>query len=221
MVSSGTFEARRGMGMSGGRIARVLPVALVTLVACVRDPLGEPCSDIAEGDLVITEIRGPQTGSFPQWVELYNASDAPIAATGLHLQFTRNDGKSSFAFFVRDEDLTVAPGAYLVLGGGSVDLHSYLDYDYTPDHHSAEYVDVPSDLYPGGTLQLSICGAPIDRIIYAVPPEGTLALDGRTPPDAAANDHSDEGWCADITGKGPQDGVRLNGTPGEANPPCP
>lgn len=215
MVPSSTVEARRGMDMSGGRIAAVLlPLALA---ACVRPPIDEDCPALAEGDLVISEIRAQQSGSYPQWVELYNASDAPISPRGVRLEFSTSDGKSFFAFFVRDEALTIEPGDYFVVGGGSTELFAYLDYDFTPDHHSADNPELASSLYPAGILELSVCGDPLDRVIYTGPKTGTLALDGSQPPDAASNDHSDEGWCFD----GSETNGILNGTPGEANPPCP
>lgn len=225
MVSSGSFEARRGMHVSGGRIASFAPVALAlvaTLTACIREPLDDDCPLIAEGALVLTEIRGPQTGSYPQWFEFYNASDAAIPVRGVRVQFTDNVGDKSFAFFLRDADLIAEPGDYLVIGGGSLGLYPYLDYDYTPDHHSSTKgnEDVAAALYSGGTLELSTCGQTIDRVAFALAPQGTLALDGSAPPDAATNDRSKEGWCFDTTSMGPIKGV-LNGTPGEANPVCP
>lgn len=223
MVSSGTVVGCRGTRVSGRRVALAL-AALTTLVsaACVRPPLDDSCPELVAGDLVISEIRGPQSGSYRQWVEIYNASDHPIAANGLRLEFTRLDGNNFFNFFVRDDALTIEPGSYMVIGGGSPDDIAYIDYDFTPDHHSSTKENDPADLYEAGTLDLSVCNIALDHIVYKLPAEGTLSLDGSAPPDAADNDDSADGWCADISpGEGPQTGIGLNGTPGEANPPCP
>lgn len=221
MVSSGRFEARHGMRLPGGRVA--LTAALLAAVACVRPPLADDCPALAAGDLVISELRGPQSGSYRQWIELYNPTDAPVPARGLRLEFTQLDGTSPVAFVLRDEDLAIEPGDYLVVGGGPPDDFPYIDYDYTPDFHSSTNVDAPRDLYGAATLDLISCGVVLDHLVYmGLPSEGTLSLDGSAPPDAAANDDSREGWCANTSpGEGPQTGIGLNGTPGEANPPCP
>jgi hypothetical protein len=68
--------------------------------ACVRPPLPEVCPGLAPGDLVLTEYRGPQTGSYRQWIELYNASDAPIDLAGISLHFEPLDGGEGSRFLV-------------------------------------------------------------------------------------------------------------------------
>ncbi len=218
------------MRMPGGRVALtratslVAPLVLCLVVgACVRPPLADDCPALAEGDLVISELRGAQSGSYRQWIELYNPTDAAIPARGLRLEFTQLDGTSPVSFVVRDEDLTIEPGDFLVVGGGPPDEFPYIDYDYTPDFHSSTNVDNPRDLYGAATLDLVSCDVVLDHLIYmGLPTEGTLSLDGSAPPDAASNDDSRAGWCANTSpGDGPQTGIGLNGTPGEANPPCP
>ncbi len=229
MLRPDKVETRRGTSMPGGCIDRFSGAPLLLLVAaCVRPPLADGCPDLAEGDLVISEMRGPQSGSYRQWIEVYNPTDAPIPANGLRFEFTRLDGSNFFTFFVRDEALSIAPGGSIVIGGGAPEEHPYIDYDYTGDHHSTTpgKENDPSDLYGAGTLDLSVCGLPLDHIFYTLPSEGTLSLDGSAPPDAATNDTAnadkDDGWCANLSpGEGPQTGIGLNGSPGEANPPCP
>ena len=62
---------------SAGPVRRAVMVLGVALVAaCTRAPLEVPCPDLRAGDLVISELRGEQSGTDTrgQWVELYNAS---------------------------------------------------------------------------------------------------------------------------------------------------
>jgi hypothetical protein len=198
--------------------------------ACVRPPLTGFCTEMAPGDLVVTELRGYQGGSYRQWLELYNASDATLALYGVRLVFTKVDGKSPVGFVIRDEDLEVEPGGYVVIGGGDPASEDYIDYDYTPDYHVEPDKDDPPgtpldprDLYGAAVLEVFACDVLVDVVLYkSLPTEGTLALDGASAPDAAANDDSDEGWCVDVSvGEGPQTEIGLRGSPGEANPPCP
>lgn len=191
-----------------------LGVATVATVACVRDPLPSACPELAPGDLVVTEIRGKQTGSYRQWIEVYNTTDAPIAVAGLRLTLTQFDGVGAQTFIVRDEALDLPPGAYLVLGSGDPAAIDYIDYDFS--------VDQPGDFYSGAALELTSCETVVDALIYNLPAEGTLALDGAAAPDAAANDDSKVGWCTDDRpSEGPQTEIGIRGTPGGANPPCP
>lgn len=216
--------------------AGVVHLALgLALVACVRPPLPGVCPQVAAGDLVVSELRGPQdrdangfSTSYREWVELYNAGDAAIALTGVKISFTRLDGTGTVGFVVRDEALEVAPGAYVVLGGGDPGEEDYIDYDYTPDYHvTKDPADPnptldPRSIYSAAILDVSACGVLVDRVTYALPSFGTLALDGATAPDAAANDDSNAGWCVDVRlGEGPQTETGVRGSPGEANPPCP
>lgn len=211
LITSGNRHTRHlKIGLHGVALAS----ALVPTVACVRDPLPSNCPELAPGDLVVTEIRGKQTGSYRQWIEIYNASDADIAVAGLRLTLTQFDGDGSQTFIIRDEALELPPGGYLVLGSGDPASVDYIDYDYSADQ--------PSDLYSGATLDLTSCQTLVDSLIYTLPDEGTLALDGATAPSAAANDDSEVGWCVDDrASEGPQTQIGIRGTPGEANPPCP
>lgn len=207
-------------------------VCLLSFAGCVREPLDLECSPVPVGALVITEIRGPQPGSYKQWIEVYNAGDAAIQLIGLHVVFTRNDG-SGAAFFVRD-DLELAPGAYATLGGADLQDRPYIDYDYTLDYFTKDPETdeiTAKDLYGAAALELRACGVVVDTVHYSeLPGSGSLALDGAVRPDAATNDDArppgeddDEptGWCVDAReGDGPQTEVGIRGTPQEANPPC-
>lgn len=206
------------MSLSRMDLARLGPVLCAGALAsaCVRAPLTGACPELQEGDLAITEIRGEQTGSYRQWIELYNASDAPLALGGLTVAFVPFDGSAPTDFFVRDGDLVVEPGAYVVLGGAGDEDLDYVDYDYTRDFHSDADPSSPKSL-PYGFYELSSCGEVVERVRVALlPGEGTLFWPGE--PDAAAND--DAGWCVDDFTV-VNTGVGVRGTPGEANPPCP
>lgn len=186
--------------------------------ACVRPPLPEVCPDLAPGDLVLTEYRGPQTGSYRQWIELYNASDAPIDLAGISLHFEPLDGGEGSRFLVRDEDLVIEPGAYVVLGGGDPARFDYIDYDFTVDYHSSTNPDEPRELPSGGFVAVYSCDREIDSVLLrGLPEEGTLFWPGT--PDAAANDDSTT-WCVDDFTVS-NTGTGKRGTPGEANPACP
>jgi hypothetical protein len=213
LVTSGSSLSSR-LSASLGAVYLSLVIA-----GCVRDPLDVDCAALAAGDLVITELRGPQaeSSSYRQWIEVYNARDEPVQLAGLRLVFTRNDG-DTIALFVRD-DLELAAGAYATLGGGDPGEFPYIDYDYTVDLHSASDPTRPSDLIGSAALTLETCGVVVDTVRYTLPELGTLALDGAAAPDAAANDDTKDGWCNDLR-EGPNTGIGLPGTPREANPPC-
>jgi hypothetical protein len=222
VVSSGTRAAQNNR--SRPRLPGACGVGLLLgalAAACVRAPLAGECIEVEPGDLVISELRGTQMGSYRQWIELYNASDRPLALLNLRLEFTKIDGSGPLSIVIRDGHLEIEPGEYVVVGGGDPDSFPYIDYDYTPDYQSATS-DNPRDLYGAAALELWACDVRLDRVVYKLPAEGTLALDGAAAPDAASNDDSQTGWCFDIDpGAGPQTGIGLNGSPGEANPPCP
>jgi len=211
LVTSGN---RRIWHLNIGLIGLALASALASTGACVRDPLPSACPELNAGDLVVTEIRGAQAGSYRQWIEIYNTTDADIPVAGLRITLTQFDGDGSQTFVVRDEVLELAPGEYLVLGSGDPATLDYIDYDFSADQ--------PSDLYAGATLELRSCATLIDTLIYTLPDEGTLALDGAITPSAAANDDSKAGWCIDDrASEGPQTQIGIRGTPGGQNPPCP
>jgi hypothetical protein len=163
LVTSGSSLSSR-LSASLGAVYLSLVIA-----GCVRDPLDVDCAALAAGDLVITELRGPQAeaSSYRQWIEVYNARDEPVQLAGLRLVFTRNDG-DTIALFVRD-DLELAAGAYATLGGGDPGEFPYIDYDYTVDLHSASDPTRPSDLTGSAALTLETCGVVVDTVRYTLP----------------------------------------------------
>lgn len=215
-----------------GRATRLWSsLGLAVAAGCVRPPLDEFCPEVAPGDLVLTEVRGPQPGSYRQWIELYNAGDEPVALGGLRVQFEELDGDAGVQLLVRDADLVVEPGAYVVLGGGDPETRPYIDYDYTSDLHQplddadGSYTPAqldPRDLDSAARVVVRMCEVVVDVAVYRGLPElGTLALDGAAAPDAADNDDSARGWCVDERAGGPTTETGVRGSPGEANPPCP
>lgn len=177
---------------------------------CVRDPAEALCPEVSEGDLVLTEIGGPQTGqdALKPWVELYNASGRSLDLRATRIRFRRLDGSGETAILVRRE-LIVAAGAYVVLGLDDDGARaSYLDYGFASDYHqswlSSAAVDVES------------CDTPIDHARYdSLPKAGTYSL-GATPPTAEANDLP-VNWCTDAT----VNAGSFPGSPQRANAVCP
>lgn len=201
-------------------LSRLAPLlaAVASSSACVRDPLPGACPELAPGDLVITELRAKQKGSYRPWIELYNASGAAIELGGVRVAMRPSDGTgTSYAILVRDSQLVVEPGAYVVLGGGDPAVFPEIDYDITTDLHDSDDASVAGDLPEGAIYELYSCDTAIDLVVVrTLPSPGTLFWPGA--PDADGNDDTDRGWCLDESGEGSSDGVR--GTPGEANPAC-
>jgi hypothetical protein len=200
---------------AGHFIVKVLCVVL--LVGCERAPLEFDCPELNAGDLVVTEIRGSQSGddSYGDWLELFNASGRTIPLRGALVTITVLDGSSSAEILVRDP-VSVQVDDYFVLGRqppGS--LPEYVDYGYQ--------FDFDSDLYDTAAVQIYGCerDEEVDLAIYRnLPSRGTYGLDGSVSPSASAND-DDDSWCIDseIFVDGDTSGAR--GTPKEMNRPCP
>ena len=188
---------------------RLVFIIAFLAAACARDPLPEECPDLAAGDLVISEIRGAQSGStdtLGQWIEIYNASGHVVELQGLTLRMQHLDGSGDVAILVRAER-QVAVGGYATLGRFAAGSEpSYVTYGFLDDF--------ASNLYSSGAVDVRSCDALIDRTTYrSLPTGGTLALDGTNEPDATANDDAAH-WCTDASG------VNHPGTPQERNPPC-
>ena len=170
------------------------------------------CPDVTAGQLVITEIRGAQSGgdTYGQWVEIYNASGAPLDLEGLHVVFTRVDGGATARAIVR-RSLPVADGGYVVVGREPDDmLPPHVDYGMG--------TDFPTAWFTGGSIELDACGVMIDQAQYtSLPTTGTWALQGT--PDATANDTTGN-WCNDTEPNPDSTQLGLPGSPGAANPPC-
>ena len=182
----------------------------LVVAGCTRDPAEAVCPEIVEGNLVVTEIGGPQTGNelLKEFVELYNASGRTVDLLGIKVRFRRPDGSSEIDILVR-RSVSAAPGSYTVLGkDDDLDLETYIDYGFGADF---------SETWLGGAaVDVEACGEQIDRAIYAsLPRTGTYSL-GVTPPTGAANDLP-ANWCTD---------ARMNagsfpGSPQLANVACP
>lgn len=212
-------EALRVPRIPGPARLRLFCLCLVSLAVhpgCVRDMLDHICTPVGPGQLVVTELRGSQSGvdTYGQWVELYNASAEPLSLAGLRVRLTRLDGRGENVITVRDPDLHVGPHGYVVLGRFPRDrLPAHVDYGYGDE--------ITASLPSGGIVEVYVCNELVDRVIFrSLPVTGTLSLDGSLIPTVEANDE-DENWCNDDAdvGGGPSD-VGIPGTPGEPNRPC-
>jgi hypothetical protein len=187
-------------------------VTLVLLLAagCVRDPDDASCPEVGAGDLVVTEIGGPQTGSdtLKPWIELYNASGRSVDLLGLKVRFRRLTGDDSTDTIVR-RSLVVGAGAYVVLGlAADEDRPAYHDYGIAADFHASWPTQA--------AVEVQACGERIDLVQYSsLPKTGTYSL-GTMPPTAEANDLP-ASWCTDTT----TTAGSFPGTPQKANTACP
>jgi hypothetical protein len=176
-----------------------------------------PCPEVAEGELVVTEIRGAQSPEpgYGEWIEIYNASPDAVDLTGLRVSLTKLvDGTAAGSFVLRSGALEVAPGGYFVLGRfRRGEEPSYIQYGYANDYNA--------DLPGGAAVDIESCGVLVDRMIYrSLPSEGTYTLNGAIePPEDAENDNEDS-WCVDLIEDGDTPTMGIRGTPGEKNIPC-
>jgi hypothetical protein len=194
----------------------MLPAVLALgMAGCEREPLPWICPDVGPGDLVITELRGSQTGSdtYGQWIEVYNASGAAQDLQGLSVELIRLDGSGPARILVRVDGVTVPAGGYAVLGRfatGQEPVH--VDYGYLHDFSS--------NLYDSAAVDLVACGERVDRVVYRdLPRVGTLSYDGDLTPDAMGNDDEDA-WCVDDVPEDSTTELGVPGTPGQPNRPC-
>ncbi len=193
-------------------------VMLPVLTGCPRTSLDAGCPDLSEGELVVTELRGSQSGvdSLGEWIELLNTRDSEAELVGLRIEMVPLDGREPVQILVRNEALTVAAGDYVVIGlQDDNNLPDYVDYGYRLTKDT-------KGLFGSAVIEVSSCDTIIDEVIYRDLPElGTLALDGDVKASAIANDDEDA-FCvdADEAPVGPNTDFGLPGTPGEANKPC-
>lgn len=180
-------------------------LALLALLApvsggCSRDPAESLCPDVAPGELVVTEVRGPQDPAAGPWIELYNASGAAVDLEGMKVRFRKRDGSGESAVLVR-RSTVVAAGDYAVLGlFTDAARPDHIDYGFA--------VDYVGTWLSGAAIDVETCGARVDRADYdSLPATGTYAFGGA--PDAERNDLP-ASWCTDAVG-----------SPGAANPACP
>jgi hypothetical protein len=184
-----------------------LAAALLALGACARDPAPAECPDVAVGDLVVTEIRGPQSAgdTLGVWVELYSVKAVDLEGT--KIRFREKDGSSETDVIVR-RSLPVTAGQYVTLGlFDDTTKPVYVDYGMAGDFHAS--------FLAAAAVDVEACGTRIDRVTYDVLPKlGTYSLGG--PPSADANDLP-ASWCTDAA----TDGTTYPGTPQQANHACP
>lgn len=185
-------------------------VTSLVAASCTREPAEAVCPEVSEGDLVVTEIGGPQMGNelLKEFVELYNASGATIDLLGVKIRFRRRDGSSEVAVLVR-RTVSAPPGSYTVLGrDDDLELASYLDYGFAPEFSETWLA--------AAAVDVEACGTQIDRAIYdSLPRTGTYSL-GTTPPTGEANDLP-ANWCTDSR----MNAGSFPGSPQQANAACP
>jgi hypothetical protein len=186
----------------------VRALAFLALAACARDPAAAECPDVAPGDLVVTEIRGPQSGTdtLGVWIELYSVKAIDLAGT--KIRFRKKDGSTETDVLVR-RSLPVSAGQYVTLGLFPDDdtRPAYIDYGMASDYHTS--------FLGAAAIDVEACGTRIDRAVYdALPAMGTFSLGGE--PTADANDLP-ANWCTDAA----MDGATYPGTPQQANHACP
>jgi hypothetical protein len=192
------------------RFASLVPLpALLAASGCTRDAEQRFCPDVVEGDLVITEIGGPQSGdeSLTPFFEVYNASNGTVDLEGVRFRLRKLDGDEAGTFIVR-RGVTVETGGYVTLGyTADAAAPLYVDYGFTADFHNP---------FPtAGAVDMSSCEVLLDRALFEdLPSTGTYSL-GTQPPSAEANDYPIE-WCTDDT---VNDGS-FPGSPQRANPEC-
>lgn len=213
------------MVLQSALVRRVVHIggALALLAACERPLEPAICPPIGAGDLVISELRGAQSGNNidnqGQWIEVYNASGGEVDLRGLELLLRRPDGSDEGRILVR-RTLTVAAGDRVVLSFFPDASHpAHTDYGWYPDFVGSDRE--ARSLFDTGVVDLLGCDdLRIDRVIIPdLPSTGTWSL-GVEPPDAAANDTSTS-WCPDLTDDADPNTLGLPGTPGASNPPCP
>jgi hypothetical protein len=177
---------------------------LFGMAACVREPTPEICPPITEGELVVTEVRGPQMDdSPPEWIELYNAAATTTDLEGLRVRFLRPDGSDEISILVR-RTISVPAGGYAVLAlAPDADLPENIDYGFAGDFKASWLTSA--------FVIVQACGEEIDRASYSsLPRTGTYSL-GSNPPTAEANDLP-ASWCTNSASAG---------TPGAQNIVCP
>lgn len=206
---------RRLISSYDSRVRVVGLVAIVSLVgaACARDPEEALCPDIDVGDLIVTEVRGPQMPADPvngEWIELFNASGRSLDVRGIRVRFRRKDGSSEIPIIVR-QSVTVGAGEYVVLG-------LFLNDNTRPAHVNYGFAgDFTETWLAAAAVDVESCGTRIDRSTYdALPRMGSYSFTGGMSPDTNANDDL-RNWCANAA----VTGATYPGSPQQANPPCP
>ena len=188
---------------------------------CSHEPLDIPCPAVSAGELVVTEVHGPQTGEdqYGEWVEVYNASSRTIDLSGLSVSFTKLDGSSELKMFIRSA-VNLEPGGYAVFGKQLAGFEpDHVDYGYLGDIGDID--GTGGKLFDSAAVRISSCGEAIDLAVYRnLPTKGSLTLSGDiSPPTAEAND-DEINWCIDNLEDDETEQKGVRGTPQEENPSC-
>lgn len=168
--------------------------------ACTGDPEEAFCPEAGAGDLIVTEIRGEQTGEEDgdQWFEVQNQTGIELELYGTVVDLLSIDGNTRERMLIR-RSLPLAPGDHAVLGVlPEAERLPHMDYGFGADYET----EADGTVFPSaGAVTVIGCSVELDRVVFDdLPATGTWSLD-------------DNGtWCANAT---------PSGTPGEANPPCP
>jgi hypothetical protein len=207
---------------------RTVPVVLRLSVAgilgcaalwcgCTQEQVAAECPSLSVGDLVVTEIRGDQNGTYGEWIELANTRSSTIDLRGLQLRIRQLDGGGADTMIIR-RSLIVAANDHVVLGAFPDDARpAHVDYGWHPD--LLQSGGAIKHLYDGAALDVTACDLTIDRVVWNdLPSQGSYSL-GVMPPSAAGND-AIAAWCTDAIDDDPI-APGLPGTPGVSNHPCP
>ncbi|MEM9729042.1 MAG: lamin tail domain-containing protein [Myxococcota bacterium] len=199
------------VGAFGG--ARWCALGVVFVHGCISEPLdGSPGCTVGQGDLVITEVHANPDGSDgdSEYLEIHNATDAPIDLIGMTLAASRGDDSGSEEH--RFTNAIIGPGDYLVVGNAtSAELPQHIDYSYGTSLGALRNSDAALSLWCGMLL--------VDDVRYASTRDGqALEFDGAEEPSAEQNDDPEQ-WC-----DAPRDGQASFegnfGSPGSRNASC-
>lgn len=184
----------------------------VTDTADTRDTGDAQARAPAVGELVITEIMDnpdPTDDDLGEWLELTNVGDDTLALAGLALEDLEGERH------VLQGDLTLAPGAFLVLAASA---DPDVNGGFVPDGvFDREAFHLGND---ADAVLLRVGDTLIDAVVYddRFPEEAgkSRSLD-RDATDAEDNDDA-EAWCE---GDGAYGDGDNQGTPGTRNDACP
>jgi hypothetical protein len=195
-----------------GLLRVVTAIAIAAACGCGPgddDDVVECEADLLAGDLVVTEIMANPEGDDEgnEWFEIYNATTAAVALTGLVLFESREDGTGESSHVMREQ--VIEPGDYLVLGGVLTEFKpAHVDYGY------GDKLDSLSNT--SGRIALTCGDVEVDEVIYGEATSGrALGFDGSLTPDYTSNDNMSH-WC-DAT---VEYATNNYGSPGAANEAC-
>jgi len=171
-------------------------------------------SDLAVGDLVITEVmRNPKkvTDTNGEWFEVLNQSGGEVDLDGLYVY---DDGSNAFTV---SGTLRVADGAYTLFGNNSTTTTNggvAIDYEYSSSAMSLGNGDDELHLAESKSKTTVFDEVAWSDDYYPDTDGASASLDNAYD-TAAQNDH-DGNWCDAVSSYGSGD----FGTPGAANDSC-